>query len=85
MSGAVDSVCHVGMSARVLLSVVCAGAMGFPDRVSSISTNSGFHPCLFVSMLSRSPGGDWLWLSLVRPARGRCRRGLALLVVALPS
>ena len=38
VSVAVDSVCHVGISARVLRSAVCDAAMSSADRVISAST-----------------------------------------------
>ena len=38
VSVAVDSVCHVGISARVLPSVVCDAAMSSADREISAST-----------------------------------------------
>ena len=40
VSVAVDSVCHDGIPARVLPSVVCAAVMRSPDRVISASTYS---------------------------------------------
>ena len=63
-SVAVDSVCHVEISGRVLPRVVCAAAMSFPDRRIWASTYSEY-----MCWASRLQVLDCVWLHWCRKAR----------------